>query len=166
MQYKVPQNIDLEDKIVGPLTLAQFLYLLFGGLIVYIVYQFFYERAPGIFYLIGLPVGLVALGLAFVKVHDRPLGTFIKNALAFLTAPRERVWKKKEELEGTTVISGAQAVKPAPPPAQKKMAQSELEKLSEILDTYGEPSGPRLTGQSPTSPTPNTRPYGQSQNKS
>lgn len=140
MQYKVPQNIFMEDHIIGPLTMWQFLYLLFGGLIVYIAYQFFYQSAPGLFFLIAIPVSLLALGAAFVKIHDRPLPTFIKNAIAFAFTPRERVWHKEESLEGTSVVTGATVPKVQAPPQSKQLPGSGLAKLSEILDTYGKPT--------------------------
>ncbi len=140
MQYKVPQNIFMEDKIIGPLTLWQFLYLLFGGLIVYISYQFLYANARGLFFVIAAPVSLVSLGAAFVKIHDRPLPTFIKNAISFASRPRQRVWHKEEAFEGTSVITGATVKKIAAPSQAKQLPQADLAKLSEILDTYGRPS--------------------------
>lgn len=148
-QYKVPQNIFMEDHIIGPLTMWQFLYLLFGGLIVYIAYQFFYQSAPGLFFLIAIPVSLLALGAAFVKIHDRPLPIFIKNGISFALSPRYRVWHKVEAMEGTSVITGPTAKKEAPQEA-KQLPGSDLAKLSEILDTYGASAGggqPRSTKQ-------------------
>ena len=159
MQYKVPQNIFMEDRIIGPLTLWQFLYLLFGGLIVYITYQFLYESARGLFFVIALPVILLALGMAFVKIRDRPLPTFIKNAIAFALSPRARVWHKEEGLEGTSVVTGATVKKVQPPPAGKQLPGSDLAKLSEILDTYGKSRQTGPPGQSrSTPPTPQSTP--------
>jgi len=168
MQYKVPQNIFMEDKIIGPLTLWQFLYLLFGGLIVYIAYQFLYQSARPLFFVIAAPVTLLALGAAFVKIHDRPLPTFIKNAIAFLLTPRERVWHKEESLEGTSVISAATQAKVQAPRQVKQLPPSELAKLSEILDTQEgrsqaagtsnvpRPSSP-VEGSSPQKPNSNLK---------
>lgn len=161
MQYKVPQNIFMEDRIIGPLTLWQFLYLLFGGLIVYISYQFLYNNARVLFFIIAAPVSLISLGAAFVKIHDRPLPTFIKNAISFALKPRERVWHKEESLEGTSVIVGATQKKQEAPQQAKQLPPTELAKLSEILDTYGEPKQAGLPGQSgqPTNQsTPNIKP--------
>jgi hypothetical protein len=156
MQYKVPQNIDLEDKIVGPLTLAQFLYLLFGGLIVYIAYQLFFLNARAVFFLIALPVGLLSLGLAFVKIYDRPLPQFIKHAISFVSAPRERVWHKEEALEGQSVVTGPTAKKTEVPGQVKQLPQTDLANLSQILDTYGKV--PAAPVQGPVSPVSTAQP--------
>jgi len=149
-QYKVPQNIFMEDHIIGPLTMWQFLYLLFGGLIDYIAYQFFWQSARGLFFLVAFPTTLLALGMALVKIHDRPLPVFIKNAIAFALSPRYRVWHKIEAMEGTSVISAPTAKKEAPQEA-KQLPQGELAKLSGIVDTYGKPS-PALPPQGTPSP--------------
>lgn len=140
MQYKVPQSIDMEDKIVGPLTLQQFLYLIFGGLFDYIAYQAFYNSVPGLFWSIFLPVTLVSLAFAFVKVYDRPFSTFIKNAISFAFTPRTRVWHKEEALEVTTTIVNAPVKKELAAPPQRRLEATELEKLSRILDTYSAPT--------------------------
>ena len=38
-QYKIPQNIDVEDKILGPFTLKQFLYIMVGGILIYVFFN-------------------------------------------------------------------------------------------------------------------------------
>ena len=40
MQFSVPQFVEVEDKIIGPLTLKQFLVLLGGGFVVFVLYKF------------------------------------------------------------------------------------------------------------------------------
>ena len=70
MQFKVPQFIDIEDKIIGPLTLKQFIYLL-GGLGVIAISWFYFKL--GVFIIISIPILVLSLGLAFFKVNGRPL---------------------------------------------------------------------------------------------
>ncbi len=69
MQFKVPQNIDMEDKIVGPLTLVQFTELVIAGLVFYVTLRF---TNVIIVVFIGLPVLLFGLALAFIKIQDPP----------------------------------------------------------------------------------------------
>ncbi|PIT97425.1 hypothetical protein COT77_01575 [Candidatus Berkelbacteria bacterium CG10_big_fil_rev_8_21_14_0_10_41_12] len=95
MQYKVPQNIDLEDKIVGPFTMKQFVYLLIGGFIIYGFYSFLsknYDNFTAVFLLVAIPVGLICFAFVFVKVNDRPFEVFVKNIIKFLTSPKQRIW--------------------------------------------------------------------------
>ena len=132
MQFKVPQNIDLEDKIVGPLTLIQFLYVLGGGVLDYLMYLSF--GSVFIFWVVAIPATAIALALAFLKIQDQPLSHFIKAGLTYLSRPKVRVWRR----HGTDFSSIRQAppkknVMPIIP--KKKIEKSELEKLAQVLDT-------------------------------
>lgn len=90
-QYQVPQFIDIEDKIVGPLTLKQFLYLVVGGAIVVIAY---YSLHFVFFIIVALPVGLFALALAFWKVNGVPFTKISMNALNYFIKPHLYLWKQ------------------------------------------------------------------------
>lgn len=88
-QYKVPQNVDMQDKIVGPLTMFQFLYLLAGGMIFYSTFK---AGQTVLMILVGIPAALVGLAFAFVKVNDQPFNKFVVSFAFFLTHPKSRVW--------------------------------------------------------------------------
>ncbi len=141
MEYKIPQNVDVEDKLVGPLTLKQFLELLFGAAFAYIIFR----MVPGfIFIFTGIPILLIALGLAFYKINDQPLEKIILAAISFYSKPQKRVWKKVPHLQNLTI-------KEEKPEKPKKISfgeeiniKSRLEELAYILDTQGfvnRPSG-------------------------
>ena len=91
MRYKVPQNIDMQDRIVGPLTMIQFMYLLVGGAICYAFFQAF---SVPVFVIIALPVALTTLALAFFKVQDQPFSKFISSAIGYILRPKNWVWRK------------------------------------------------------------------------
>lgn len=135
MQFKVPRNIDLEDKIVGPLTLVQFLYLLGGALIDYMMFQSFGTKNMGIFLVFGIPIALVALALAFLKIQEQPLSHFFSVGLLYLTKPKVRLWKRQGEM--TPVFT--EPPKPKNPiiaaPPRKHLDKSALEDLAYQLDT-------------------------------
>jgi len=133
IQFQVPQNIDMEDKIIGPLTLIQFLYLLVGGIIDYLLFISF--GANFIFWIIGLPVAIFALALAFLKIQDQPLAHFVRAGLVYLRRPKTRLWKR-EGLVNPIVKEKPGKAKKAPPPAPKRrIEKSELEQLAQTLDT-------------------------------
>ncbi len=134
MQFQVPQNIDIEDKIVGPLTLLQFLYLIGGGIICYLL--FMWSGGNYIFWLLGLPIALVALALAFLKVQDQPLSYFIKAGFFYLSRPKIRLWKRYGISPRVILATPAKKSKSAPAP-KRKIEKSELEKLAYTLDTQG-----------------------------
>lgn len=133
MQFQVPQNIDLEDKIVGPLTLIQFLYILGGGLLDYILLIWLGPRF--VFWLIAIPVALVSLSLAFLKIQEQPLSHFISAGLVYLSRPKLRLWQRQGQTQPVLIQP--------PPPKQplqpllikKRPGKSELEQLAYTLDT-------------------------------
>ncbi len=134
MQYKVPQNIDLEDKIVGPFTMKQFLYLMVGGFILYGWWnysnQFSSPPPMVIFAIVGLPVGLLCLCLAMVKVNDRPFEYFLLNIFKFMISPKSRKWTGGYTPEAVIRANPAEAQQ------KKEVAKTEadLDSLAKSLE--------------------------------
>lgn len=140
MQYKVPQNIDLEDKIIGPLTLIQFLYLLVGGIIDYLLLNFL--KGGILFYILAIPIAIFALALTFIKIQDRPLSHFVKAGLIYLQSPHVRLWKRQGmKIEFINKKIEKKKVYKSPP--KKRIEKSELEKLAQMLDTQRVSAGDR-----------------------
>lgn len=134
MQFQVPQNIDLEDKIVGPLTLTQFLYVLGGGLIDYLLFQSIAQNYFAIFLIIGIPVALLTVGLAFLKVQEQPLSHFISVGLVYLTKPKIRIWQRNNTYKPILTAPPKPEIKKTVTP-KHHMEKSELEQLAYNLDT-------------------------------
>ncbi|HEY1074086.1 MAG TPA: PrgI family protein [Patescibacteria group bacterium] len=135
MQFKVPQNIDMADRIVGPLTLIQFLYLLIGGLIVYTLFSVIAPVNTVLFVVTAGPIALLTLALTFLKVQDQPFPRFALAFILFLFSPKMRVWHR--EGPDPLLVITADPAKAKPQAPHKKIEKSELEKLSQILDTGG-----------------------------
>lgn len=132
MQFRVPQKIDLEDKIIGPFTLKQFLYLLAGGMLDYVWFRFF---SFGIFVILALPTTLFFIAMGVARVQDQPFPKFLGSLILFMLRPKQRTWGRDAPLP-RLLISKTQAkqeLKPEP----KKATKGELEKLAAILDTKG-----------------------------
>ena len=92
MLFQVPQFIDMEDKIIGPLTLKQFGYLAVAGIIIFILFSFL-RMAFAI--MLSVPLGALAFGLAFVKVKGMPLAKYLTSMIGFALKPQLYLWKKK-----------------------------------------------------------------------
>ena len=109
-QYKVPQNIDLEDKIVGPFTMKQFIYLMVGGGLIYGLYQMWLPYENGIYYTIaaGIPIGFAAFLLTFIKINDRPFEYFLISLWAYIFKPRRRIWQQGYEFRRVVLVTPAQ----------------------------------------------------------
>lgn len=93
MQFKVPQFIDIEDKL-GNLTLKQFIYLIGGGGLGYLCFRFL----PGIIAIVlGPAFTLFGVALAFYKMNDKgPLSLHLKQCLNILQNHDSTSGKKKE----------------------------------------------------------------------
>lgn len=93
MQFQVPQYIEVEDKIVGPLTLKQFLYLGGAGGIAYILFK----KLP-IF--IGLPLIAIVAGFALMlafypkEKFGKPFVEILQSGFKYMTRTRLYTWKR------------------------------------------------------------------------
>ena len=93
MRFQVPQFIETETKIVGPLTLKQFLWLGFGGAIL----TFLYITLPHIaFFVLAIPITGLFVALAYVKIDNIQLFNYIIYALSYSLNPRRYLFKKEE----------------------------------------------------------------------
>lgn len=90
-QYVVPQFIDVEDKIFGPVTTRQFIILLVAGLIVFIAFKLVDTT---LFIFLLAVIGGFALVLAFVKINGQPFHYFVLNIIQTMRRPSRRIWNK------------------------------------------------------------------------
>jgi len=128
MNFQVPQFIDIEDPIFGPLTFKQFMYIIGGGGLAFLFYVL-----PLPIYLKGIPmVASVAFGvaLAFYKVNNRPLPIVMEYAIRYFLSNKLYLWKKGEPSADKTA-----PIKPTGPKiAVPKLTESRLKDLSWSLD--------------------------------
>lgn len=92
MQFKVPQFLDIEDKIFGPFTFKQFVYLAGGAGLCFVFYRilgFWWGAVP----ILGL-AGLV-LALAFYKPNNKPFIFMLESAFRYFFQSKLYVWKKR-----------------------------------------------------------------------
>ncbi len=91
-KFVVPQFIDNEDKILGPITVRQFLILLAATLIIFLLYRIF----PLIPFIFGAALVAIFAGtFAFLKINGQPFHLFFVNFVQTQTRPRKRVWNKE-----------------------------------------------------------------------
>lgn len=142
MQFKIPQNVQIEDKIVGPLTFKQLITMGLGGGAAYLLYI---NLAKAYFWEAWLPpvalVSLVTLAFTFV----RPLGVsfmhYVFLLIEFWFKPRQRSWVKGAGDIYVSVFTNLQT-KPSKVAkrADKKHARdqhrlNDLDELTSILDS-------------------------------
>lgn len=95
MRFEVPQFIEIEDKIFGPFTWKQFVYLMGGAGIAVVL---FLTTNFIVFVLLGLPIAGLAFLLAFYPVNNRPFSVFLEAALQYFSTSRLYLWRKKTDV--------------------------------------------------------------------
>lgn len=131
-QFIVPQFIDVEDKIIGPITTRQFIMIIVGGLVLVLVKAMF-DIAAFIFFALFVLV-LIAL-FGFYKVNGRPFHLFLLNIIQTFKKPTLRIWRKIK-LEDIQIISEHAKTSRQKVPI-KIVGRSRISKLSLIADTGG-----------------------------
>ncbi len=129
MQYQVPQFIELEDKIFGPLTLKQFIYLAGGGGLCLL----FFTTLPLYFAIpVSLPVAGLSLALAFYKVNDRPFIIALEHAFSYQFGSKLYLWKQREVKPQAPVQAASASATTAF--VVPKLSQSKLKDLAWSLN--------------------------------
>lgn len=143
MQYKIPQNVQIEDKIVGPLTLRQLIYLGIGGGFTYVIYNYFGSRYyMGPWVIIPLLMTILTLLITFYKPNGIPFGKWIFLMAEFILNPKKRTFVMGAgDIYGLTIF--AQKEKKVQTEMEESKAERDHERLkkigeiSKLLDAYG-----------------------------
>ena len=127
MQFQVPQFIDVEDKIFGPFTVKQFVYLAGAVGVIFILNSFL----PFIFaILIGGPIIALGLALAFYKVNNQPFIKIVEASLRYILGSRLYIWKKEQK----KVTKKKEGVEESAELFVPKLSDSKLKDLAWSLD--------------------------------
>lgn len=130
MLIDVPQFVDIEDRIVGPLTAKQLGWLALGGVIILALWA-----------LLSLPVFIFATifvvilfgGLAFYRPYNQSLISFIISSFSFIFKSKMYIWKRLPEKEiakkAATKIEEIAVIR------KKTASEEKIKEISKILDT-------------------------------
>lgn len=143
--HKIPQDVEAEDKLLGPLSLKQFIFVILGGGFCFLIY-FFATKVHFLTSVIWLPPAAFFLILGLYQRKDQPAEVFLASALRFYFKPRTRKWDQDGYQERVVIT--------APPKIERQYtknftgaeATSRLAGLSRMMDTRGWAS--RLQSQS------------------
>jgi len=91
-QFQVPQFIEHEARLIGPFTVKQTALLAGVGAILFVLW-FVLEK--WLFFLLGVPIALLALLLGFMKINGRPLLDFFTSFFSFFISPQLYIWQKR-----------------------------------------------------------------------
>lgn len=129
MRYKVPQNIDIEDRILGPLTLVQFIYAVIGMGAAYTIVM---SLPRPYSYFLAAPVALFTLALAFLKINERPFLDFFLAMIQYMGSSKQRIWKHGASNDMKVVIYKTR--KTEKHIQTKEVSHEKIEQLAKRLD--------------------------------
>ena len=95
MQFTVPQFIEHEAKIIGPLTFKQFIFIGTAGTICFVLYFSIAEINFFLFLILSIIILGVGAALALLKIGGQGLPTILTNFLRFSLGSKIYIWKKK-----------------------------------------------------------------------
>ncbi len=131
-QFTVPQFIDVESKIIGPISTRQFLIILSGGVMIFACYKIF---DFALFLTLAIIIAVLVLLFSFYNINGRPLQYFILSLIQTFKKPMLRVWNHKAmitEIGDIKNITYKEMI-----PQKEVYKSSKLAALSLIVDTKG-----------------------------
>ena len=133
-QYQVPQFIEVEDKIFGPLTLKQFIYLAGGGGLCLLLFSLLPLYLT---ILLGIPIMAFSAGLAFFNINGRPLIHALEHAFGYFFGSKLYLWKQRGasrgELRGASDAQSSK-LKAVSSTIVPRLSESKLKDLSWSLN--------------------------------
>jgi PrgI family protein len=134
--YKVLQDVEAEDKLLGPLTLRQFIYAGIAVVSLYLCY-FFSTHSAGFMIIFFLPVAIVAGFFAFPWGKDQPTEVWALAKIRFLVKPRRRIWDQSGTKELVTITAPRQLQVDYTNGLTETEVRSRLHALADTIDSRG-----------------------------
>jgi len=129
MRFQVPQFIEVEDKVIGPFTFKQFVYLAGGGGIAFLLYR---AVPPFLAVFFIIPVIALSLALAFYKINNRPFIFMIESSLKHLLRNKLYTWKRIPKM----AVKNAVESRPLPESIVPKLSEGKLKDIAWSLDVH------------------------------
>ena len=138
LQYNIPQFVDSEDKIIGPISIRQFAFLVIGAVAVGFLWAF--KPNMAFFVIMTVPVVGASIAFAFVKINGRDFIDFIGSMFGYFLKTNIYLWKRELSNEPPVIKTTVQKskVNKRNTGQEKEYSQSRVEEMAWVLDTYGE----------------------------
>jgi hypothetical protein len=133
-QYKVPQDVEAEDKIIGFMTLKQFIYAVVGVAYGFLTFQLFNKFLP-LFVIVGAPPTILFLLLGLWQRQGQPFESYFLALVNYTFKPRRRLWIKEPIIEAFKIEAPKVVVEQTQ--RDPRDVRGQLEKLAQLVDTRG-----------------------------
>jgi hypothetical protein len=135
-QYKVIQDVEAEDKLLGPLTLRQFIYAGITVICLYLCYLVT-TRGLAIMLIFFLPVALVTGFFAFPWGRDQPTEIWALAKIRFMIKPRRRIWDQSGVKELVSITAPKHLDVDYTNGLSQNEVKSRLRALADTIDSRG-----------------------------
>lgn len=134
MLFSVPQYIDIEDKIAGPLTARQLGWMFGLGAILFVIWSMFPQT---VFIAIAIPMILLFIALAFYRPQGISLLSFLSFGVGFLFRPKLYMWKRLSKHEQSRTASRKDKHSVGASKKRSPMSIDDMVALARTLDSEG-----------------------------
>lgn len=134
--YKVLQDIEAEDKFIGPLTLKQFIFAGITAICLYLSVFFLTRGVPYIMFVL-MPPAMFFGFLAWPWGKDQPTETWLLAKLRFMFKPRKRIWDQSGIKELVTITAPKREEKVYTDGLSQTEVKSRLQALANTIDSRG-----------------------------
>jgi len=134
MQFIVPQFIDMEPKIIGPLSLRQFFTLVIGGMVVAVERRY---SDLAMFIVLVIPTAAIFVTFTFANINGVPFHYFLLNFIGALSRPFLRIWSKNYKIKSRVAKTEIKTEDKLPQSPPKMISHQKLSELALIVDTGG-----------------------------
>jgi hypothetical protein len=135
-QYNIPQFVDSEDKIFGPITIRQFAVLAIG--VVIGGFLWYFKPNITVFIISIVPVIIATVTFAFIKINGQNFDIFLTNVVIYILKPTLFLWSRDTDPTRSVIKMTIQKKKASYIRDKNEYSQSRVEEVAWTLDTYGE----------------------------
>lgn len=133
--YKVPQDVEAEDKLVGPFTFRQFIFLIVASISLFLTIQLF--RLNPFLSLITLPVFIIFAILGLYRRPDQPAEIYLLALLRFYLKPHRRIWDQEGIMETVHITAPKRIERQYTDGLTQREVRSRLNTLASVMDSRG-----------------------------
>ncbi len=134
-QYKVPQDVEADDKLLGPFSFRQFIYLIIaagGCFLAFLLFQIF-----PLLVIIPIPAIIFFAILALPIKKDQPMETYLSAIIDYYLKPQKRIWMPGQPDTAITITAPKQVEEKRTKDLSQEEAGRRLSFLADIVDTEG-----------------------------
>ena len=133
--YKVPQDVEADDKLLGPFSFKQFVFLIVAVGMIALAWGLFSVLPP--LAIIPVPIALFFGALALPLRKDQPMEVYLAAVVSFMLKPKQRLWRADGTERMVEVIAPRVEEKQYGKGYDQAEVNRRLSYLATLVDTHG-----------------------------